>query len=508
MIFEVSTRLIDEDGKPVGVQGTCRDITARTEADAQLRELADLNHHQATHDQLTGLPNRAYLQQQLEQAVNADGRLALLVVDLDRFKEINDSLGHHCGDLLLCEVAARLRDAVRAPDSVARLGGDEFGILLPTLSANDQSSSERVEQIKATLEQPVFVQGIPIAIEASIGLAFHPEHGDTVELLLQHADVAMYIAKHQHRGHATYNPHEDDNDPNKIALLDELHRAINNGELTLDYQPTVHLRTGNIDSVEALVRWQHPTRGLIMPDQFIPIVEKTALIKPLTHYVIEHALRQCKQWEQHGHFLTVAVNLSARNLAEPDLADYVGRILRKWNLTPKRLLLEITETAVLSDPARADRTLRTLHALGIELALDDFGVGYTSLAYLADLPLNQVKIDRSFIADIRENNRNTAIVEAVIHLSNVLQLQVVAEGVSNTATLEKLCNLNCDIAQGDHFTQPIPPDKLIQWLEQHQQTGSPTTPPAATSNGVPEQHPTPSRHLPITDREFRSATAS
>ena len=233
-----------------------------------------------------------------------------------------------------------------------------------------------------------------------------------------------------------------------------------------------------MSTVEALVRWQHPTRGLILPDEFIPIAEKTALIKPLTRYVIERAVRHCKQWEKQGHSLTVAVNLSARNLSEPDLADDVGRILRTWDLTPQRLLFEITETAVFSDPARAEKTLRTLHGLGIELALDDFGVGYTSLAYLADLPLDQVKIDRSFIVDILENNRNSAIVEAVIRLSNVLQLKVVAEGVANTATLEKLRTLHCDLAQGDQFTRPIPSDELIQWIQRHQSTTAPATPNA------------------------------
>jgi len=389
------------------------------------------------------------------------------VIDLDRFKEINDSLGHHSGDLLLREVAGRLKKAVRAPDLVARLGGDEFGLLLPGLSESQPGWERRVEQIITTLEQPVFVQGIPVSVEASIGIAFHPKHGDNVELLLQRADVAMYLAKNESRGHATYTEREDGNDANKIALLAELRQAIDNRELTLDYQPTVDLRTGTIRRVEALVRWNHPTRGLIPPGRFVPIAEPTALIKPLTRYVLDHAVRQCKQWERDGHILSVAVNLSTRNLSEPDLVDDIAGILDTWQLEPQRLMLEITESAIMSDPVRTAGVLRTLSSLGIKLAIDDFGAGYTSLAYLANLPLDQVKIDRSFIAGIVHDEHDAAIVHAILHLCDDLRLQVVAEGVEDDATLDELRRLDCDLAQGFGISKPLAPDELIRWVEQN-----------------------------------------
>ena len=471
--FEVSTRLIEEEGRPIGVQGICRDITARKENEAELRHLAELNLHQALHDQLTGLANRAHLQERIDEALADSGAggegFALMVIDVDRFKEINDSLGHRSGDLLLRQVADRLRETVRAPDTVARLGGDEFGILLPGLSQTQPGWARRIEQIKTTVEQPVFVQGIPVAVEASIGIVFHPEHGDTVELLLQHADVAMYVAKQEHRGHAIYNAREDSNDANRLALLGQLRRAIDNRELFLEYQPTIDLHTGNIERVEALVRWRHPSRGVILPVQFIPTAERTALIKPLTRYVLEHAVRQCKQWEREGHTLAVAVNLSTRNLSEPDLVDDVARTLDKWQLEPQRLLLEITESAIMSDPVRTEGVLRTLSGLGIKLAIDDFGAGYTSLAYLANLPLDQIKIDRSFIAGILDDEHDMAIVHAIVHLCNDLRLQVVAEGVESDATLDELRKLNCDIAQSYQLSKPLAPEQLTDWLDRHLQ---------------------------------------
>jgi diguanylate cyclase (GGDEF)-like protein/PAS domain S-box-containing protein len=473
VILEASTRLIEENGVPVGVQGTCRDITARKESDKELLRLAELNRHQALHDQLTGLPNRTQLHERIEQCL-VDSRtsrtgFALMMIDLDRFKEINDSLGHHSGDDLLREVAGRLESAVRGPDIVARLGGDEFGILLPGLSDGQPAWVRRVEEIKRALEQPVFVQGIPIAVEASIGIAFYPSHGDNVELLLQRADVAMYVAKHENRGHAMYNAQEDDNNATKLSLLGRLRHAIDNGELVLHYQPMLDLRTEKVTRVEALVRWQHPSHGFLLPAQFIPIAERTALIKPLTRYVLGEAVRQCKQWERDGHDLSVAVNLSTRNLSEPDLVEDIVHILSTCQLEPGKLLLEITESAIMSDPVRTEGVLRTLSGLGIKLAVDDFGAGYTSLAYLAKLPLDQLKIDRSFVAGILEDDNDRAIVQAIVHLCKDLGLQVVAEGVETLPTLDELNQLDCDLMQGYHLSKPLAPDDLIRWLEQHKQ---------------------------------------
>ena len=473
VVLEVSTRLIEEGGHPVGVQGACRDITARKEGEKELLRLAELNRHQALHDQLTGLPNRTQLRQRIEQCLttsrsNRTG-FALLVIDLDRFKEINDSLGHHSGDDLLREVAGRLQGAVRTPDIVARLGGDEFGILMPGLTDAQPGWLRRVEEIKAALEQPVFVQDIPISVEASVGIAFYPTHGDNVELLLQRADVAMYVAKHENRGHATYNPQEDDNNSTKLSLLGRLRHAIDNNELVLHYQPLLDLHTGTVTRVEALVRWQHPSHGFLLPAQFIPIAERTALIKPLTRYVLDAAVGQCKQWEREGHDLSVAVNLSTRNLSETDLVEDVASTLAQWQLDPGKLLLEITESAIMSDPARTEGVLRTLSGLGIRLAVDDFGAGYTSLAYLAKLPLDQVKIDRSFVAGILDDDHDRAIVQAIIHLCKDLGLQVVAEGVETAPTLDELTRLDCDLMQGYHLAKPLSPVDLIHWLEQRQQ---------------------------------------
>ncbi len=462
----------DERGEPC-VQGYLLDITARKEGEKELLRLAELNRHQALYDQLTGLPNRSQLHQRIEQCLttsrsNRTG-FALLVIDLDRFKEINDSLGHHSGDDLLREVAGRLQGAVRTPDIVARLGGDEFGILMHGLTDAQSGWLRRVEGIKAALEQPVFVQDIPISVEASVGIAFYPTHGDSVELLLQRADVAMYIAKHENRGHATYNPQEDDNNSTKLSLLGRLRHAIDNNELILHYQPLLDLHAGTVTRVEALVRWQHPSHGLLLPAQFIPIAERTALIKPLTRYVLDAAVGQCKQWEREGRDLSVAVNLSTRNLSEPDLVEDVASTLAKWRLDPGKLLLEITESAIMSDPARTEGVLRTLSGLGIRLAVDDFGAGYTSLAYLARLPLDQVKIDRSFVAGILDDEHDRAIVQAIVHLCKDLGLQVVAEGVETAPTLDELTRLDCDVMQGYHLAKPLSPVALIHWLEQRRQ---------------------------------------
>ena len=466
--FEVSTRLIEEDGRPVGVQGMCRDVTARKEAEAALRRLASVNEHQAKHDSLTALPNRRLFQQRIEEALATDRSpgdgFAVLVIDLDDFKQVNDSLGHQSGDALLSALARHLHLAVREQDTVARLGGDEFGVLVDHVALDGSEWVRVVGRIERALEQPVHVQGVPVTVAASIGIAFHPAHGQSAEQLLQRADVAMYVAKEERRGRAIYDPTEDRSDASRLRLLGELKRALASRQLVLHYQPIVELRTGAVSRVEALVRWQHPERGLIGPNEFIPIAERTGLIKPLTLWVLDEAVRQCKQWERSGRTLSVAVNLSSRNLCEADLVDNVMRILTARDLEPSRLLLEVTESAIITDPIHTQDVLRMLSEHGIRIALDDFGAGYTSLGYLSRLSLDEVKIDRSFIESICGDEATLMIVRSIIHLGHELGHEIIAEGVESAAELAALRELDCDHIQGAFFSRALPPERLIQWL--------------------------------------------
>jgi diguanylate cyclase (GGDEF)-like protein/PAS domain S-box-containing protein len=468
VLLEVSSRVIEEGGHPVGVQGICRDITARKQAEIELRRLSELNRHQSLHDSLTGLPNRACFGQQVEHAIGVadhDGsQLAVLLMDLDRFKEINDTLGHRYGDLLLVELARRLESVLRRSDTVARLGGDEFGILVRQLSDSANDLSQALERILAALEQPFQTDGLPLYVEASIGVARYPEHGGDVDLLLQRADVAMYLAKETGSPHAEYAIELDRHDTTSLTLLSELPRAISERELILHYQPKLDVRSGELAGIEALTRWQHPTRGLIPPGDFVPAAEKTALIQPLTRYVLDEALGQVARWDAEGHALNVAVNLSMRNLHDPTLPEQVARLLQKWELPGHRLTLEITESAIVSDPVRTADVIRRLKELGVGIAIDDFGTGYTSLAYLARLAITELKVDRSFVQDMQSDTDDAAIVRSIITLGHDLGLEVVAEGVESKATYDQLALLGCDTIQGYWLSRPLPPRELGEWL--------------------------------------------
>jgi diguanylate cyclase (GGDEF)-like protein/PAS domain S-box-containing protein len=469
VIFEVSSRVIQEDGRPIGVQGICRDVTARRQAETELRRLSELNHHQALHDDLTGLPNRVSFGQQVEHAISlADqesSQLAVLLMDLDRFKEINDTLGHRYGDLLLVELSRRLESVLRDSDTVARLGGDEFGILLRHLSgcADDLEQTLR-GRILGALEQPFLVDGLPLLIEASVGVARYPAHGGDADLLLQRADVAMYLAKETGMAHAIYATELDRHDTASLTLLSELPRAIRNRELVLHFQPKLDIKTRRLVGVEALTRWQHPTRGLIVPSEFVPAAEKTELIQPLTHYVLDEALGQLARWQSEGLVLNVAVNLSMRNLHDPRLPEQIALLLRKWKLPGDRLTVEITESAIISDPAKMTSVIRKLRALGLGIAIDDFGTGYTSLAYLARLPITQLKIDRAFVHNMHGDADDAAIVRAVITLGHDLNLEVVAEGVETEDTYAQLAQLGCDTIQGYWLSRPLASHEFAEWL--------------------------------------------
>ncbi len=422
----------------------------------------------ATTDALTGLPNRALLHDRLRQALAARGDgtppapLALLLLDLDRFKWINDTLGHHTGDATLARVAGLLRGVVRHTDIVARLGGDEFAILLPGAEAAGAEAVARA--IRAALDAPIVVDGRALSVGVSVGIALSPAHGAAVEPLFQHADVAMYAAKRDGLGHAVYEPAHADQDAARLALIADLHRAIDEGALALHYQPKADLASGRGCGVEALARWPHPDHGLIPPDRFIPLAEQTGLIVPLTAWVLGAALRQCRAWADAGLAVEVAVNLSLRNLRDPDLYPTVANLLRRHGVPPTRLCLELTESVVMADVEGTQATLARLAALGVRLAIDDFGTGYSSLAYLSRLPVDELKIDRSFARRLTTEATNQTIVASTIGLGHSLGLRVVAEGIEDAQTWALLGRLGCDVGQGYYIARPLAADEAGAWL--------------------------------------------
>jgi diguanylate cyclase (GGDEF)-like protein len=435
----------------------------------RLRVQAARNAYLAEHDVLTGLPNRELFHRRVVEATASAGKnggVAVAVIDLDRFKEVNDTLGHGNGDALLCELGRRLGDAVRDEDTVARLGGDEFGVVLTGVQdAHDVRSS--LLRLLDLLQEEVEISGLPLAADASIGFALSPDDGTDVDTLLQHADVAMYVAKAGPVAVLRYDAGHDHYDSNKLALVGELRRAIASDELVLHYQPKMCVATGEIIAVEALVRWNHPERGLLYPDSFLPIAEQTGIIDSLTRWVLYTALAQIVDWSDGIGDVSVAVNISARNISRGDFADIVMSALASNNVPPERLLLEITETAFVADPDRAGRSLRQLAAAGVRISLDDFGRGQTSLGYLSTLPLHEVKIDKSFVMDMLQDRSHAAIVRSVIDLAHNLGFEVVAEGVETEPVLAELTVLGCDIAQGFLLAKPMPAALLPTWLVDH-----------------------------------------
>lgn len=424
-------------------------------------------HRLAYHDPVTDLPNRTQFRGQVQEAVVArerDGHyVALLLMDLEHFREVNDTLGHGRGDHLLQQVGSRLHSALFKPDVVARLGGDEFGILLPHLAALKDIDLV-VKKLQDILIAPFMIDGIPIFVEAGIGVAIAPEHANDADTLLQRADIAMYRAKEMASGYVVYAPAFDRHSPERLALMAELRNAIEQNQLLLHYQPKVDLRNGHNVCVEALVRWQHPTRGLLAPGQFIEPAESTGLITPLTEWVLATALRQCKETRGLGFDVRMGVNLSARTLHNPLLPTKVEDLLKRIDVDPANLILEITESAIVLDPARARETLMTLHRMGISLSIDDFGTGYTSLGSLTTLPVNEIKIDRSFVNGMLTNKNDATIVKSVIELGHNLGIKVVAEGVETQETLDQLKAFGCDQAQGYFISKPQPCEQLREWL--------------------------------------------
>ncbi len=425
----------------------------------------------ATTDALTGLPNRALLHNRLREILAAAPRgqepsaaLALLLLDLDRFKWINDTLGHHTGDAVLAWVADALRGVVRQTDLVGRLGGDEFAILLP--GADASGAEEVARAIQTALDAPILVEGQVLSVGGSIGIVLSPAHGVAVAPLFQHADVAMYEAKRAGLGYTIYSPEHDHQDAARLALVSDLRRAIAAGALVLHYQPKIALQSRQLHGVEALVRWPHPEHGLIPPDRFIPLAEQTGLIVPLTTWMLEEALHQCRVWADNGLTVEVAVNLSLRNLRDPHLVKTIEDALRRHGTPPARLRLELTESVVMTDVEETQVTLARLASLGVRLSIDDFGTGYSSLAYLSRLPVDELKIDRSFARRLTTEATDQTIVASTIGLGRSLGLSVVAEGIEDAQTWALLQQLGCDVGQGYYIARPLPASEATAWLRQ------------------------------------------
>ncbi|NMF91008.1 bifunctional diguanylate cyclase/phosphodiesterase [Aromatoleum petrolei] len=423
----------------------------------------------ALQDALTGLPNRALFNERLQQALGLARRLtqpvSVLLIDLNRFKEVNDTLGHHVGDRLLCVVAERLRTVlVRASDTPARLGGDEFAVLLPASSATMAEAAAR--RILQAFAAPVLVEGRQLDVGGSIGIATFPEHGDDPNVLMSRADAAMYMAKRTRTGCAIYdvNFEAEAENHNRLSLTGELRQAIEENQLVLHYQPRLDLASGAITGVEALVRWQHPVRGFIPPDQFVPFAEQTGCIREITQWVAARAFAQCAQWHASGRALQVSINLSARDLLDPELPQRCAALLAGHGASPQWFLLEITERAIVDDPARAIETVTRLHEMGFRLSIDDFGTGYSSLAQLKRLPVAELKIDKNFVMDMARDADDMTIVRSVIDLAHNMGLSVVAEGVETDEARRLLYDMGCDHLQGYQICSPLPAAQLEQWL--------------------------------------------
>ena len=433
-------------------------LVARVKAAAQETE------HLSLHDPLTGLPNRLHFQQRLERRLLTDGSAAVLLMDVDRFKEVNDTLGHDVGDRLLREVGRRLRQVERGETVVARLGGDEFAVLL---GGDDVHIEGMVARITRDMARPFDLGEVTLDVMASIGIASTPRDGSSAALLLRRAEVAMYDAKHGSTGVARYDPNRDPYSSRRLSLIGDLARAVEESTLELHYQPQADPGTGQVTGVEALLRWNHPLWGNVPPDEFIPLAEHTGLIKPLTRFVIETAVRQCVTWRDSGTPVLMAVNVSMRNLLEPELADTVARMLVQAGLPAALLKLEVTESAIVSDPERAVTALERLVDLGLHVSVDDFGTGYSSLTRLRSLPVQEVKIDRSFVRHLSERDDDKAIVRAVIGLGHDLGLRVVAEGVEDEASWRLLREMECDLVQGYFLAKPMPAELMTSWLSEH-----------------------------------------
>jgi len=444
-------------------------VDAFQEMDYEVNKRQRALEYQALHDVLTTLPNRAMLGEHLNYQILASRRfdcpLALLVLDLDRFKEVNDSLGHGVGDQLLVEVAQCFRRTIRDTDTIARLGGDEFSVLLPT--AGREMAGELALALCQSIAKPFEIEGNQIHVETSIGIAIFPDDGNDGETLMRHADVAMYNAKRNRTGFEFYDLARDEYGEKRVSLISSLRRALQSGQqLELRFQPQVELLSGNVSGAEALLRWRHPEFGQIQPENIVDLAEHVGLINELSLWIIERALGECANWRKSGKQLSVSVNLSVRNLTYEGLAGCIGDLLDKYCLQPDVLTLEITESAMMTNPGRSMAVLQSLHDMGVKLAIDDFGTGFSSLAYLKKLPVDEIKIDKSFVLDMETDTNDAMIVQSTIDLGHNLGLRVVAEGIESEALKAQLRALRCDAGQGYHFSRPLTASAFRTWLKQ------------------------------------------
>ncbi len=467
---DLSARIDRRAPHEIGALQAAFDAMAHTleqRAQSNRRLLAELQ-VQALNDSLTGLPNRILFHDRLQQQIlfsqRQGGRFALFVMDLDRFKEVNDTFGHQSGDRLLVMVGERVRGVLRDSDTVARFGGDEFALLIPTADTEERATAV-ARKIQAAFEAPFTLDHLILNVEASIGISIFPEHGEDPSALVKRADAAMYMAKRNKSGYALYAPSDDQESRDGLLLMGEFRGAIEHDELVLHFQPEVELRSGEIVAVEALVRWRHPSRGLLSPDLFIPFAEQTGLMRPLTRWVIDSAIRQVRTWRtRSGAPMQLAVNLSARDFQDPELPGHVEAALIRRGMTPAQLKLEITESVVMADAARSLETLTALRTMGVRLSIDDFGPGYSSLAYLKRLPVDEIKIDRSFVIDLVADADTSAIVRGTIDLAHDLERTVVAEGVEDEPTAALLSAYGCDAAQGYYYTRPLAAEEMADLI--------------------------------------------
>jgi diguanylate cyclase (GGDEF)-like protein/PAS domain S-box-containing protein len=463
------------DGRPQWTAGVIMDITRQKASEASRELLERQVRHQSLHDSLTGLTNEAFFRESLARAISEaredETELAVFVMNLDRFKEVNDTLGRETGDRVLQEVGSRFHHVLRGGDSIARLGGDEFAVLVP--GARRTEALEVVHRLREALEPSIGLEGLSVNMEVSIGIACCPRDGTDVDSLLRAADTAMRVAKDAKLGYAFFDVSVDTRAAMRLALVGELRRAIDDHELVLHYQPKIAVQSGRVVGLEALVRWQDPGRGLVMPDEFIPVASETSLIRAVTQRVLDEAARQWRAWADDGLSLPVAVNLSRRDLLDPAFPGEVAALLGKWRMPATMLKLEVTERAISEDPERTEDVIERLGAMGLCLSVDDFGTGCSSIASLKSLPIDEIKIDRRFVATMVAREEDEVIVRAAIELGHNLGLGVVAEGVEKRAVMERLAQLGCDFAQGYYMSRPVPADELAVWFEQNPASGAP-----------------------------------
>ena len=437
--------------------------------------------YSATHDLATELPNRALFYDRVEQSIlsaNAQNKpLSILLIEIANFKEIYDTLGRNSSDLILKQIATRLQNVVLETDSVARIDGNIFSLLLPDIDSDD-SAVLLAKHIQNAMEPSFKAERLNLAIHSNIGIVNFPEHGEDVDTLVQKAGVALFMAGKSNGGYAVYEPSFDDHSPRRLTLMGELRQAIEKGQLDIYYQPKIELKSGAVHGAEALVRWRHPRHGFVAPDEFIPMAERTRIIKHLTLWALKQTFKHCADWHRQGVELTISVNLSAKDLHDPELPDIVAGVAASTGVKPNWMMLEITESSIMTDPEKTLEIIQRLHDMGYRFSIDDFGTGYSSLAYLKKMPLTELKIDKSFVMDLLNSENDAVIVKATINLAHNLGLQVTAEGVENQAILARLTDYDCDLAQGFYLSKPLAFDAFNQWLahnnSQKQSVSAPT----------------------------------